>query len=184
MRSVVVYESMFGNSHYVADLIGSALEEFGPVTVVPVSQAGNALVQSADLLVVGGPTHVHSLSTRTSRAHAQQTAQQSVIDFPDAPLNMDPHWQGTGLRDWLRTAPTAQGQLAAAFDTRLKARALLTGRASRVIARRLARRGYELIAEPESFLVDSQTRLLDSEAERARHWAKGLATVIEHAQLA
>ena len=184
MRSVVVYESMFGNSHRVADTIGSALEEFGSVSVVPVARASDEMVQSADLLVVGGPTHVHSLSTRTYRAHALETAQKSAIEYPDAPLSMDPHWQDTGLRDWLRTTPQSHGQFAAAFDTRLKARALLTGRASRVSARRLARRGYELIAEPESFLVDSQTRLLDSEAERARHWAKGLATVIEHAQLA
>ena len=181
MRTVVVYESMFGNSPRVADLIGSALEEFGSVSVVPVSQASPEMVGSADLLVVGGPTHVHSLSTRASRSQALATAEKSTMEYPDAPLSMDPHWQDVGIREWLRTSPRSHGQLAAAFDTRLQARALLTGRASRVIARRLVRHGYELIAEPESFLVDKQTRLLDSEAERARYWAKGLATSIVHA---
>ena len=181
MRSVVVYESMYGNSHRVADLIGSALEEFGTVSVVPVCEATDELVASAELVVVGGPTHAHSLSTRTSRASALESAKKSDIKHPDAPLSMDPHWQDIGIRDWLRTSAPGHGQLAAAFDTRLQARAVLTGRASRVISRRLARHGYELIAEPESFLVDSQTRLLDSEAQRATHWAKGLATSIVYA---
>ncbi|MDO8732565.1 MAG: flavodoxin domain-containing protein [Actinomycetota bacterium] len=181
MRSVVIYESMYGNNHRVAELIGSALEECGSVIVVHVSKATDELVGSADLVVVGGPTHVRSLSTRASRASALEAAQKSSINCPDAPLSMDPHWQAAGIRDWFRTSPPSHGQFAAAFDTRLLARSLLTGRASRVISRRLARHGYELIAEPESFLVDSQTRLLGSEAERATHWARGLATSILHA---
>ncbi len=181
MRSVVIYESMYGNSRRVAELIGSALEEFGSVSVVPVCRTTDELVASCDLLVVGGPTHVHSMSTRATRASALEAAEKSARKHPDAVLHMEPHWQDIGIRDWLRTSPVSHGQAAAAFDTRLEAKALLTGRASRVIARRLARHGYELIAEPESFLVDSQTRLLDSEAERARHWARGLATVYAHA---
>ena len=175
MRSVVVYESMYGNSHRVADIIGAALREFGPVSVVPVSRAIDELVASADLVVVGGPTHAHSLSTRQSRASALDAVEKSATKQPDAPLEMDQHWQDAGIRDWLRTTSISNGQSAAAFDTRLDAMALLTGRASRVIARRMARHGFQLITEPESFLVDSQTRLLDSEAERAHHWAKGLA---------
>lgn len=175
MRSVVVYESMYGNSHRVADIIGAALKGFGPVSVVPVSRATDELVSSADLVVVGGPTHAHSLSTRKTRARALEAADTSTSKHPHPPLEMDPHWQDAGIRDWLRTTAISNGQSAAAFDTRLDAMALLTGRASRVIARRMARHGYQLITEPESFLVDSKTHLLDSEAERSHHWAKGLA---------
>ncbi|MDP2012746.1 MAG: flavodoxin domain-containing protein, partial [Actinomycetota bacterium] len=135
MRSVVIYESMFGNSHRVADLIGKTLEEFGSASVVSVSSATDELVASADLVVVGGPTHAHTMSTRTTRASAPEMAQSSSKKHPDAPLSMDEHWQDAGIRDWLRTSQKSQGQFAAAFDTRLDARALLTGRASRVIAR-------------------------------------------------
>ena len=43
---------------------------------------------------------------------------------------------------------------------------LLTGRASRGIEKRLIKVGYDLVADPESFLVDKQSHLLPGEAER------------------
>ena len=36
MKVVVVYESMFGNTHLVADAIGAGLATLGDVAVVPV----------------------------------------------------------------------------------------------------------------------------------------------------
>jgi hypothetical protein len=47
---------------------------------------------------------------------------------------------------------------------------VITGRASRAIARLLKRHGYRLAAAPESFLVSWETTLLDGEADRARRW--------------
>lgn len=176
MRSLVVYESMYGNSHRVADQIGAGLSTAGPVEVVPVSGATAQLVAAADLLVVGGPTHVHSMSSKKSRASARDAATQYAAKHGTEPLAMDPNCDDPGLRDWFKTLPQVDGTLGAAFDTRLDARALLTGRASRAIASRLAKHGYHLLAEPESFLVDKATRLPESEAERAQHWAAGLAT--------
>ena len=38
MRAVVVYESMYGNTHLVADAIGAGLEAAFDVTVVPVAR--------------------------------------------------------------------------------------------------------------------------------------------------
>jgi hypothetical protein len=63
---------------------------------------------------------------------------------------------------------------AAAFDTRLDAAPLLTGRASKGIARLLHAAGFELAAEPESFLVDKDTLLLAGEEHRAEAWGGGL----------
>ena len=54
MKAVVVYESMYGNTHQVADAIGRGLAGSGEVVVVPVAQAAPALVTNADLVVVGG----------------------------------------------------------------------------------------------------------------------------------
>lgn len=175
MKTVVVYESMYGNSHRVADCIGTALAEVGSAIVVPVAAATSDLIAGADLVIVGGPTHMHSMSTSRTRASAPEEARKSAAKHGTAVLDLDPNWRGPGVRDWLRALPGSQGKCAAAFDTRLTGRALLTGRASRAIARGLERHGFQLIAEPESFLVDSDTRLLDSEAERAGHWARGLA---------
>ena len=185
MESVVVYESMYGNSHRVADIVGAVLSEMGPCEVLPVSQATAEHINCADFVVVGGPTHDHSMSTRRSRAQAESMAINDAAEIGVAAPSMDPHWQGPGLRDWFRELPVSPepiaasgGQFAAAFDTRLNARALLTGRASRSIARRLTRHGFVLITEPESFLVDKDTGLLESEAARAQLWANGLVSAI------
>ena len=53
MRVVVVYESMYGNTHLVAQAIGDGLGESAQVAVVPVAEAAATLADGADLLVVG-----------------------------------------------------------------------------------------------------------------------------------
>jgi flavodoxin len=67
MRAVVVYESMYGNTHLVADAIGAGLSTALNVSVVPVSQASQAVLADASLVVVGGPTHVHGMSRAAPR---------------------------------------------------------------------------------------------------------------------
>ena len=70
---------------------------------------------------------------------------------------------------------------AAAFDTRFKAPAALTGRASKRIGRELVRHGCTLIADPESFLVTKDNHLEPDEEERARAWGAQLAARMEPA---
>ena len=95
MRAVVVYESMYGNTHLVAEAIGAGLGTAIDVTVVPVSQAGQAVLAGADLVVVGGPTHVHGMSRESTRKAAVETA-----DKPDSELKAEPGALGPGLREW------------------------------------------------------------------------------------
>jgi flavodoxin len=59
MRALVVYESMYGNTHAVAVSIAAGLSTTHDVTLVPVTRATPELVAAADLLVAGGPTHLH-----------------------------------------------------------------------------------------------------------------------------
>ena len=40
MRVVIVYESMFGNTHAIADAVGKGLEPTLEVVVVPLVEAG------------------------------------------------------------------------------------------------------------------------------------------------
>ena len=56
---------------------------------------------------------------------------------------------------------------------------MITGRASRPIARLLKRHGYRLVAAPESFLVSWETTLLDGEAARARRWGVTIGAASE-----
>jgi hypothetical protein len=80
------------------------------------------------------------------------------------------------LRSWFHELPKDGGSKGAAFDTRLPGSALKTGSAAKGIARRLRRHGYELVAEPESFLVaDAEAAMPEGELERARHWGASLA---------
>ena len=172
MRAVVVYESMYGNTHLVADAIGMGLETAFDVWVVPVSQADPAVLDGADLVVVGGPTHVHGMSREATRKAAVEAA-----DKPASPLRLEPDALGSGLREWLASLGRYSVK-AAAFDTRMHAPAALTGRASKGVARLLRAHGFEVIAEPESFLVTKQDRLEPHETSRAREWGTKLAASI------
>src|SRR5690242_19397342 len=68
MRAVVVYESMYGNTHLIADAIGRGLVAAAcQVDVVPVDRAGQQMLADADLVVVGGPTHAHGISRDSTR---------------------------------------------------------------------------------------------------------------------
>jgi flavodoxin len=54
MRAVIIYESMFGNTHAIADAVGKGLERMLEVVVVSLAEAGRERLGDAELLVVGG----------------------------------------------------------------------------------------------------------------------------------
>jgi len=172
MRAVVVYESMHGNTHQIADAIGAGLRPAFEVSVVAVSQAGPAVVAGADLLIVGGPTHAHGMSRASTRKAAADAAAK-----PASGVQLEPGALGTGLREWFDSLGRYTAA-AAAFDTRMPGPAALTGRASRRVGRLLRAHGFQLVAEPESFLVTRQEELEPQEAGRAREWAAGLAAAV------
>ena len=170
MRALLVYESMYGNTHAVASAIGDGLRAAGlEVDVVPVDRAGHDLVSAADLVVVGGPTHGHGMSRAGTREAAIADARKV-----DSPLVLDPDAEGPGLREWLDAMPALDAK-AAAFDTRVDLPAVLTGRASKGIGRQLHHHGLTLVADPESFLVTTHNELESGEATRAQAWGAQLA---------
>jgi len=164
MRSLVVYESMYGNTHQIAEAIGRGLSESGPVVVVPIEEAVAERVATADLLVVGGPTHVHGMSRPSTRRAAIGDAER-----PESGLHLDPAAEGEGVREWLDGLPRLDLPVAA-FDTRMPGPAALTGRAARGISRHLRRAGGEELLPPESFLVSKENVLEDGELQRAIEW--------------
>jgi hypothetical protein len=148
MRVLVVFESMFGNTHLVAERIARGLAGAGEVRVASVAEATDDALAGCDLVVVGGPTHVHGMASARTRDAAREQAGRE-----DADLAMDPDAEGPMLREWFDGLTLPAGCRAAAFDTRLHGPAALTGRASRGIAKRLERHGASLVAPPESFFV-------------------------------
>jgi Flavodoxin domain len=172
MKIVIVYESMYGNTRVIAEAVASGVGTENEAVLIPVARACPEQLDGADLVVVGGPTHVHGMSRPTTRKKAAEAARE-----PGSGLTMVPDADGRGLRDWfagLGRVPAA----AAAFDTRLDGPALFTGRASTGIARRLRQHGCTVVAEPESFLVTKDNRLRAGEEDRARNWGRRLAAQV------
>lgn len=167
MRALVVYESMFGNTHTVAERIARGL---GDARLATVADATAEVVAGADLVVVGGPTHVHGMVSGRTRDAARQQAEE-----PGSGLTLDPDAEGPTLREWFDTLTLPPGCRAAAFDTRVHGPAPLTGRASRGIAKRLERHAATLVAPPESFFVERDNHLAEGESDRAEAWGASLA---------
>jgi hypothetical protein len=157
MRATVICESSFGNTHAIAEAVAEALD-------AEVLSAGDPIVlEEVDLLVVGAPTHVHGLPGERSRKAAVEQGGSA----------------GPGVRKWLDDLPHGHSR-AAAFDTRFDKPAFLTGSAAKGIAKRLRRRGFQLVAEPESFFVlGTEGPLKDGELERAAEWAVALRDQVQ-----
>ena len=164
MSTMVVFESLWGNTRALAEAVAEGL---GPaVTLLDVGRAPVPLPHEVDLLVVGGPTHGHGMSRPSTRETAASDKNNNY-----ATPTVDP-----GLREWIDDLPGGEGRPAAAFDTRIDKPVLLTGSAAKGIARRLARRGFRVVEEPESFLVTTQNRLLEGQIDRAIQWGTALAS--------
>jgi flavodoxin len=142
MNIVIVYESQFGTTEHLAQVIGSALEDRHSVRVVRGRTVANLTSEGIDLLFVGAPTQVHGLR-----------------------LLVRPFLGGLKSRGFA-------GMPVAAFDTRMEGMTKGTGSAADVIAQRLQAAGCYLAIEPEGFVVSGLTGpLAQGEEERARVWA-------------
>jgi flavodoxin len=164
MRAVIVYESMFGSTKKVTEAIAEGLADCADVSVVPVTSADAHILDSADLVVVGGPTHAHGMSRPSTRKMAGKRARkpEGEVELVRGAVS------GLGVREWLASLGRLE-VAGAAFDTRLQGLPAFTGRASKSIRRHLAHHGARIAASPESFLVEGLTgALVEGELERAR----------------
>ena len=138
------------------------------------------LIRSTDLLIVGGPTHLGHMTTDFSRK--RQISRENKAEAKGQPAHeLEPETAGLGLREWFHQLPKAQvgGVLAgphrhaAAFDTRLGS--ALAGGAANGIGRKLRRRGYGLVKNPEGFILDDVSGPpCAGEIERAKEWGAQL----------
>jgi len=111
-----------------------------------------------------------------SRAATRKWAVKAA-DKPVSDLKVEPAAPGPGLRDWFDSLGQYSVK-AAAFDTRMHAPATLTGRASKGVTHLLRAHGFDVVAQPESFLVTKQDRLEPRETTRARDRGTKLAAGI------
>jgi flavodoxin len=146
MKTLVVYDSVYGNTEIVARAIADAIP--GEVRVLRVGQAQASDWETADLLIVGSPTH-GALPTE---------AIQGLLE------RIGP--------------PAREGAKAATFDTRLTWFFLERwgGFAASKMADTLREKGWTLVGEPGGFFVRGLKKgpLKQGEADRAAAWAREL----------
>jgi len=170
MKSLVVFESLWGNTEIVARAIAEGLAPLGDVQVLDVTSAP-AVPEGIDLIVAGGPTHAFSLSRLGTReSAANQGASHGSTAF--------------GLREWLEALPEGQhSERIATFDTRIDKTRLLPGSAAKGAVRIARKHGFEAVGHSESFFVEAiPGPLIDGEIERARAWGSDLGHVLADGQ--
>jgi flavodoxin len=149
MKTLVVYDSVYGNTEAIAKAIAGAMGEYGQVELRKPAELHPARLPAADLLIVGSPT---------VGGRATPAVQAFVTGIPASALSA------------VRLAT---------FDTRMEMLiARLFGYAAPRIQAVLEDRGGIAAASPEGFIVQGREGpLRDGETERAATWARGLAQV-------
>lgn len=152
MKSLVIYDSVYGNTENIAQAIGKGLT--GEVTVARVSDVKASELQTVDLLIVGSPVHggrptpaIDALLQQIP-AHALEGKRVAAFD-----TRFEAEEQGIGLRLLMSVIRYAAER----------------------IAKELAKKGGKLVAEPEGFIVeDKEGPLKQGELERAGSWAQAM----------
>lgn len=179
----IVYESLFGNTRAVAEAIADGIRTADPaghVDLVRVADVKADQISRAGLLVVGGPTHMRGMTSGGTRRKGLQGERQAAGKTGQG-FAPETGAEGPGIRDWFGALPRAvPGAHAAAFDTRADFR--LAGGAARKIYHRLRRRGYDLVAKPEGFVIEgTEGPLRPGEQEKAKAWGAMLIRALMHA---
>ncbi|EID52422.1 flavodoxin family protein [Saccharomonospora xinjiangensis] len=163
MRSLVVYESMFGNTRAVAEAVAEGLGD--DVRIVEVGDAPTEVGADVDLLVIGAPTHAFGLSRPSTRDDAAQRAHKAGTRFLS---------RSDGVREWLERVRVTAPVGLAVFDTKVD-KPRLPGSAAKKVAKQLRGAPVEPVAAPRHFLVaDALGPLIDGELDRAREWGSRL----------
>lgn len=173
MNALVVYESMFGNTRQLAEAAADALRSSGAATTLAPAAAAPADLTGFDLIVVGAPTHAHSLPRASTRIEATKWASD-----PAKALHLEPGAAGPGIREWLDRliALPLPHPAVALFSTRADIPRIFSGDAASAMKKRLRVLGSETDAHAE-FLVDLHNRLTHGEEQRIRDWVTHLIPV-------
>jgi flavodoxin len=154
-KTLVVYDSFFGNTERIAQSIGNALGQPEDIGIVRVVDVRPEQLAGLKLLIVGSPTHAFRPSPAINKF---------LKGIPKDSLN---------------------GVKVAAFDTRMMEEEInsavfilrilvnIFGYAARPISDRLVKKEGQLIVPPEGFYVHgTKGPLKEGELERAADWAR------------
>lgn len=153
MKTLIIYDSLYGNTERIARAVAQGLPSRNAVEVVPVKEATYEKMRDVELLVVGSPTQ-GGQPTKAVRQFLEEMMNRNVL---------------TGMK-------------VAVFDTGLRMQDLnfalkllvkMIGYAAPKMAAVLKKRGGILKVPPEGFFVTGKSGpLLGGEVERAQSWAR------------
>jgi flavodoxin len=150
MNAVVVYDSQYGNTERIAQVVADTWGEFGEARAVGLDPGQGIELEGVDMFIVGCPTQGWK-PTPTIQSHLEELSSEELRRLA-----------------------------VACFDTRFRLPRLMTGSAARVMARTLQEKGVSLLVEPERFFVKgTQGPLRDGELDRAAAWARMLIKEVE-----
>lgn len=162
--TIIVYDSVFGNTAEVARAIGAELESSHNVRTVSVQEANASDLDGADLVIFGSPTRGFRPTPAIQEfigSSGEKLRGKSVATFD---TRLDP--------ESIHPAP-------------LRWVVEVGGYAADVLQRELGERGVSKAAEPAGFLVGgTEGPLKDGEIERAREWARAVAAKLAGSQAA
>jgi flavodoxin len=156
MKSLIVYDSQYGNTRKIAEAIAAQLAQSGRALALHVDEVQDGDLRGINLLVVGSPTQQFSATAPIKRW-----------------LNSLPARSLDGIR-------------AAAFDTRFTQEKIdqikilsffvnIFGYGAKPIAAKLTKKGAILTADPIGFYVtDTEGPLLADELDRAVAWVSDI----------
>lgn len=152
MKTIVVYDSIYGNTEKIAKSIGGAVT--GDVKMISASEVNLSELVSVDLLIVGAPTQGFR-PTKPVQTIIESIPGDTLKDVNVAAFDTRIHSSdvGKGLRLFMK----------------------IGGYAALRIANALKKKGGNLVVPPEGFFVeDKEGPLKEGELERAASWAKGI----------
>jgi hypothetical protein len=168
MKSVVVYESHWGNTAAVARAIAEGLGDGS--RALTTDEATGPVIADAELIVAGAPVMAFRLASDGMLAGIKPGEGEPEPDLTHP-----------SMRNWLGRLPHGAGH-GAAFETRLR---WSPGGASGAIERGLRTAGYGPVAKARKFVVTGKTGpLREGEIEAARAWGAELAKLLETQDLA
>ncbi len=151
MKTLIIYDSLYGNTGKVAQAVAKGL--VGEVKILRVSETSAADLRSADVLIVGSPTH---------GGRPSQAMQQFLNAIPAHALgNVRAAAFDTGM-------PMDNKQGFIRFIVKF------FGYASKRLASILKSKGAIIVAAETFFVLGKEGPLKQGELERAAAWAQGI----------
>ena len=155
MKTVIIFDSFFGNTEKVAVSIKEKLEPSGEIILKRFSSASPVILENTDLLILGSPTR------------AFQPTKKSTEFIRKLPPNS---------LDGIKTT---------SFDTRINLKdvdskflrfmAGLFGYAAETLQKLMIKKGSTAAVNPEGFYVKgNEGPMADGELERASSWAASI----------